>query len=63
MGLPAVLAPGEAERLCAQLALNGLAQAAATEAVCHRAVAMMDNCGIHGTWGQLGDGYGIGHGN
>ncbi|CAK9068141.1 unnamed protein product [Durusdinium trenchii] len=31
MGLPAVLAPGEAERLCAQLALNGLAQAAATE--------------------------------
>eukprot|EP00438_Fugacium_kawagutii_P032677 Skav232234 [mRNA] locus=scaffold4367:134627:147445:- [translate_table: standard] len=32
MGLPVLQAPGEAERLCAQLALSGLAKAAATEA-------------------------------
>lgn len=31
MGLPVLQAPGEAERLCAQLALSGLAKAAATE--------------------------------
>lgn len=31
MGLPALQAPGEAERLCAQLALSGQAKAAATE--------------------------------
>eukprot|EP00435_Cladocopium_sp_Y103_P054704 s899_g17.t2 len=32
MGLPVLQAPGEAERLCAQLALSGHAKAAATEA-------------------------------
>ena len=31
MGLPVLQAPGEAERLCAQLAQSGYAKAAATE--------------------------------